>query len=50
MIALHRRDPNEAALGIKYRKIRVLPPIGKQRRYPTLTCKRCLAATFRMMR
>jgi hypothetical protein len=30
-------DPDEAVLEIRYRKIRVLPPIGKQRRYPALT-------------
>jgi hypothetical protein len=30
-------DPDEAVLEIKYRKIRVLPPIGKQKRYPALT-------------
>jgi hypothetical protein len=30
-------DPNEAVLEIRYRKIRVLPPIGKQSRYPALT-------------
>ena len=30
-------DPDEAILEIRYRKIRVLPPIGKQRRYPALT-------------
>src|SRR5437868_7351067 len=30
-------DPDEAALEIRYRKIRVLPPIGKQKRYPALT-------------
>ncbi len=30
-------DPDEAVLEIRYRKIRVLPPIGKQKRYPTLT-------------
>ena len=41
---LHRidvRDNNgdraDAVLEIKYRQIRVLPPIGKQKRYPTLT-------------
>jgi hypothetical protein len=40
---LHRIDvrdnngnPDEAILEIRYRKIRVLPPIGKQKRYPTL--------------
>jgi hypothetical protein len=27
-------DPDEAVLEIKYRKIQVLPPIGKQKRYP----------------
>jgi len=27
-------DPDEAVLEIRYRKIRVLPPIGKQKRYP----------------
>lgn len=30
-------DPEEAVLEIRYRKIRVLPPIGKQKRYPALT-------------
>jgi hypothetical protein len=30
-------DPDEAVLEIRYRKIRVLPPIGKQARYPALT-------------
>jgi hypothetical protein len=30
-------DPDEAVLEIRYRKIRVLPPIGKQKRYPSLT-------------
>ncbi len=30
-------DPDEAILEIRYRKIRVLPPIGKQKRYPALT-------------
>jgi hypothetical protein len=30
-------DPDEAVLEIRYRKIRVQPPIGKQRRYPALT-------------
>jgi hypothetical protein len=29
-------DPDEATLEIRYRKIRVLPPIGKQKRYPAL--------------
>jgi hypothetical protein len=29
-------DPDEAVLEIRYRKIRVLPPIGKQKRYPPL--------------
>ena len=29
-------DPDQAILEIKYRKIRVLPPIGKQKRYPAL--------------
>jgi hypothetical protein len=44
VIGLHRievRDSNgdadEAVLEIRYRKIRVLPPIGKQNRYPALT-------------
>lgn len=27
-------DPDEAVLEIRYRKIRVLPPIGKQKHYP----------------
>jgi hypothetical protein len=30
-------DPAGVVLEIKYRRIRVLPPIGKQKRYPTLT-------------
>jgi hypothetical protein len=30
-------DPDVAVLEIRYRKIRVLPPIGKQKRYPALT-------------
>jgi hypothetical protein len=30
-------DADEAVLEIRYRKIRVLPPIGKQNRYPALT-------------
>jgi len=30
-------DPDEAVLEIRYRKLRVLPPIGKQKRYPALT-------------
>jgi hypothetical protein len=30
-------DPDEAVLEIRYRKIHVLPPIGKQKRYPALT-------------
>ncbi|MGY4596929.1 hypothetical protein ACVWXL_004675 [Bradyrhizobium sp. GM22.5] len=30
-------DPDEAILEIRYRKLRVLPPIGKQKRYPALT-------------
>jgi hypothetical protein len=30
-------DPDEAVLEIRYRRIRVLPPIGKQKRYPALT-------------
>ena len=30
-------DPEEAVLEIGDRKIRVLPPIGKQDRYPALT-------------
>ncbi len=30
-------DPDEAVLEIRYRKIRVLPPIGKQKRYSALT-------------
>jgi hypothetical protein len=29
-------DPTEAVIEIKYRRIRVLPPIGKQKRYPAL--------------
>ncbi|HUY12753.1 MAG TPA: IS4 family transposase [Terriglobia bacterium] len=28
---------SEAILGIRYRRIRILPPIGKQKRYPELT-------------
>jgi hypothetical protein len=30
-------DIDQAVLEIRYRKIRVLPPIGKQKRYPALT-------------
>lgn len=30
-------DADEAVLEVRYRKIRVLPPIGKQNRYPALT-------------
>jgi hypothetical protein len=30
-------DPSEAVLEIRYRTIRVQPPIGKQKRYPALT-------------
>jgi len=30
-------DPDEAILEIRYGKLRVLPPIGKQKRYPALT-------------
>jgi hypothetical protein len=29
-------DPSDAVLEIRYRRIRVLPPIGKQKRYPAL--------------
>jgi hypothetical protein len=32
-----RGEPDQAVLEIKYRKIRVLPPIGKQKKYPALT-------------
>ncbi|KRR17823.1 transposase [Bradyrhizobium lablabi] len=42
--ALHRIEvqdskgnPDQAVLEIRYRKIRILPPIGKQSRYPALT-------------
>jgi len=30
-------EPSEAVLEIKYRRLRVLPPIGKQSQYPALT-------------
>ncbi|UPU01684.1 hypothetical protein J4G48_0049680 (plasmid) [Bradyrhizobium barranii subsp. apii] len=30
-------DPDEALLEIRFRKRRVLPPIGKQKKYPALT-------------
>jgi transposase-like protein len=30
-------EPDEAVLEIKYRRIQVQPPVGKQKRYPTLT-------------
>jgi hypothetical protein len=30
-------EPSEAVLEIKYRRIQVLPPIGKQKQYPALT-------------
>ena len=29
-------NPDEAVLEIRYRKIRILPPVGKQKRYPAL--------------
>ena len=29
-------NPDEAVLEIRYRKIHILPPIGKQKRYPAL--------------
>lgn len=32
----HNGNPDEAVLEIRYRKMRVLPPIGKQKRYPAL--------------
>ncbi|MGY3078064.1 hypothetical protein ACVWZZ_004472 [Bradyrhizobium sp. LM6.10] len=32
-------DSDEAVLEIRYRKIRVLPPIGKQKRYPALSLR-----------
>lgn len=31
-----RGEPDQAVLEIKYRKLRVLPPIGKQKKYPAL--------------
>jgi hypothetical protein len=30
-------NPDEAVLEIRYRRVRVLPPIGKQKRYPALS-------------
>lgn len=30
-------NPDQAVREIRYRKIRILPPIGKQSRYPALT-------------
>ncbi|MFB9263026.1 IS4 family transposase [Bradyrhizobium erythrophlei] len=30
-------DPDEALLEIRFRKLRILPPIGKQKKYPALT-------------
>jgi hypothetical protein len=30
-------EANEATLEINYRRVRILPPIGKQKRYPSLT-------------
>jgi hypothetical protein len=30
-------EPDEAVIEIRYRRLRVLPPIGKQKRYPALT-------------
>src|ERR1700719_4170460 len=30
-------DLEEAILEIRYRRIRILPPVGKQKRYPALT-------------
>src|SRR3546814_412413 len=35
-------DPDEAVLEIRYRKIRVLPPIGKQKHYPALISVFCI--------
>src|SRR3546814_15097193 len=35
-------DPDEAVLEIRYRKIRVLPPIGKQKHYPALSSVFCI--------
>jgi hypothetical protein len=32
-----RGNPSEAVLEIRYRRIRVLPPIGKSKQYPALT-------------
>src|SRR5258706_1464964 len=30
-------DLGEAILEVRYRRIRILPPVGKQKRYPALT-------------
>jgi hypothetical protein len=30
-------DPDEGLLEIRFRKLRILPPIGKQKKYPALT-------------
>jgi hypothetical protein len=30
-------DPDQAVLEIRWRRLRVLPPVGKQRRHPPLT-------------
>src|SRR3546814_17693514 len=35
-------DPDEAVLEIRYRKIRVLPPIGKQKHYHALISVFCI--------
>ena len=34
---IDKGDPDRAVREIRYRTLRVLPPIGKQRRYPALT-------------
>ena len=36
-VRTNKGDPDQALLEIRYRKIRVLPPIGKWKRYPPLT-------------
>ena len=38
-LTLRTRDgrPSEALVDLRYRRLRVLPPIGKQKRYPELT-------------
>jgi len=37
----------KVALDVRFKRIRVLPPIGKQKRYPSLDRKRGVSPTLR---